>query len=101
MQISKYDYQLFTLMKPAVFTWCLIHVLRKASLKRGNTSKTNITADLCNCSVCSTQVTAGNPDPDFFQKFLKNTGILEDLEKAGISEGDTVRMYGLEFDYYK
>ena len=37
----------------------------------------------------------------FFQKFLKNTGILEDLEKAGISEGDTVRMYGLEFDYYK
>ena len=33
MQISKYDYQLFTLMKPAVFTWCLIHVLRKASLK--------------------------------------------------------------------
>lgn len=70
MQISKYDYQLFTLMKPAVFTWCLIHVLRKASLKRGNTSKTNITADLCNCSVCSTQVTAGNPDPDFFQKFL-------------------------------
>ena len=38
---------------------------------------------------------------DFFQKFLKNTGILDDLEKAGIHEGDTVRMYGLEFDYYK
>ena len=38
---------------------------------------------------------------DFFQKFLKNTGILADLEKAGIEEGDTVRMYGLEFDYYK
>lgn len=38
---------------------------------------------------------------EFFQKFLKNTGILEDLEKAGIEEGDTVRMYGLEFDYYK
>lgn len=37
----------------------------------------------------------------FFQKFLKDQGILEDLEKAGISEGDTVRMYGLEFDYYK
>ena len=36
----------------------------------------------------------------FFQKFLKDTGILDDLEKAGISEGDTVRMYGLEFDYY-
>lgn len=37
----------------------------------------------------------------FFQKFLKETGILEDLEKAGIQEGDTVRMYGFEFDYYK
>lgn len=38
---------------------------------------------------------------DFFQKFLKQTGILADLEQAGIQEGDTVRMYGLEFDYYK
>ena len=32
----------------------------------------------------------------FFQNFLKNTGILEELEAAGIQEGDTVRMYGLE-----
>ncbi|MCI8949484.1 MAG: GTPase ObgE [Lachnospiraceae bacterium] len=38
---------------------------------------------------------------DFFQKFLKDNGILDDLEKAGIQEGDTVRMYGLVFDYYK
>ncbi|QNM05791.1 GTPase ObgE [Qiania dongpingensis] len=38
---------------------------------------------------------------EFFQNFLKKTGILEDLEKAGIQEGDTVKMYGLEFDYYK
>ena len=38
---------------------------------------------------------------EFFQKFLKNTGILDDLEKEGIQDGDTVRMYGLEFDYYK
>ena len=37
----------------------------------------------------------------FFQKFLKESGILEDLEKAGIQEGDTVRMYGFDFDYYK
>ncbi|MBE7721220.1 GTPase ObgE [Lacrimispora indolis] len=37
----------------------------------------------------------------FFQKFLKDNGILEELEQAGIKEGDTVRMYGLEFDYYK
>ena len=38
---------------------------------------------------------------NFFQKFLKENGILEELEKAGIQEGDTVRMYGLVFDYYK
>ena len=37
----------------------------------------------------------------FFQKFLKEQGILQQLEEAGIEEGDTVRMYGLEFDYYK
>ena len=37
----------------------------------------------------------------FFQKFLKDSGILEQLEEAGIQEGDTVRMYGLQFDYYK
>lgn len=37
----------------------------------------------------------------FFQKFLKDTGILAKLEDAGIQEGDTVRMYGLQFDYYK
>ena len=28
----------------------------------------------------------------FFQRFLKGNGILEELEKAGIEEGDTVRM---------
>jgi GTP-binding protein len=37
----------------------------------------------------------------FFQNFLKDTGILEELEALGIQEGDTVRMYGLSFDYYK
>ncbi len=37
----------------------------------------------------------------FFQRFLKDTGILEELEAAGIQEGDTVRMYGLSFTYYK
>ncbi len=37
----------------------------------------------------------------FFQKFLREQGILDALEEQGISEGDTVRMYGLEFDYYK
>ena len=37
----------------------------------------------------------------FFQNFLKEAGILEKLEELGIREGDTVRMYGLTFDYYK
>lgn len=37
----------------------------------------------------------------FFQNFLKQNGILEQLEELGITEGDTVRMYGLSFDYYK
>lgn len=37
----------------------------------------------------------------FFQRFLKEQGILQELEDKGIQEGDTVRMYGLMFDYYK
>ena len=37
----------------------------------------------------------------FFQKFLKEQGILKELEKKGIQDGDTVRMYSLEFEYYK
>ena len=37
----------------------------------------------------------------FFQRFLKEGGVLEELEKAGIEEGNTVRMYGFDFDYYK
>ena len=37
----------------------------------------------------------------FFQKFLKEQGILDELTERGIEEGDTVRMYGNEFDYYK
>ena len=37
----------------------------------------------------------------FFQKFMKDTGILDELEEKGIQEGDTVRMYGFVFDYYK
>lgn len=37
----------------------------------------------------------------FFQRFLKEQGILAELEELGIQDGDTVRMYGNEFDYYK
>lgn len=38
---------------------------------------------------------------EFFQKFLKENGILDRLEELGIKDGDTVRLYGLKFDYYK
>ncbi|MGN0383140.1 MAG: GTPase ObgE [Eubacterium sp.] len=37
----------------------------------------------------------------FFQKFMKDNGILDELVKLGIQEGDTVKIYGHEFDYYK
>ena len=38
---------------------------------------------------------------EFFQKFLKNNGILDELEKIGIEEGDTVKMYGWQFEYFR
>lgn len=38
---------------------------------------------------------------DFFQKFMKDNGILDELEVLGIKDGDTVRIYYHEFDYYK
>lgn len=37
----------------------------------------------------------------FFQNFLKTSGILKQLENLGIKDGDTVRIYGFSFDYYK
>ncbi len=37
----------------------------------------------------------------FFQKFLADNGILDELEKLHIQEGDTVRMYGFKFEYYR
>lgn len=35
----------------------------------------------------------------YFQRALKNMGVIEALEKKGIQEGDTVKMEELEFDY--
>ena len=35
----------------------------------------------------------------FFQKFLKENEILDQLEKLGIKEGDTVRIGDIEFDF--
>lgn len=37
----------------------------------------------------------------FFQNFMKENGILDELEALGITDGDTVKIYGHEFDYYK
>ena len=37
----------------------------------------------------------------FFQNFLKDSGILKDLEKLGVEDGDTVKLYELQFDYYR
>ena len=36
----------------------------------------------------------------FFQKFMEENGINEKLKEMGISEGDTVKIYGWEFAYY-
>ncbi|MDR2648933.1 MAG: GTPase ObgE [Clostridiales bacterium] len=37
----------------------------------------------------------------FFQRYMREKGIIDALEAAGIIEGDTVRVAGLFFDYYK
>ena len=36
----------------------------------------------------------------FFQKFIKESGIHNDLIAAGIQEGDTVSIYGWDFEFY-
>ncbi|MBR2187079.1 MAG: Obg family GTPase CgtA, partial [Lachnospiraceae bacterium] len=37
----------------------------------------------------------------FFQKFMKDIGALDKLKEAGIEEGDTVKIYGFQFNYYE
>jgi len=37
----------------------------------------------------------------FFQNFMKEQGIIDELKQLGLSEGDTVKIYGHEFDYYE
>lgn len=36
----------------------------------------------------------------FFQRFIKESGIHDDLIAAGVKEGDTVRIYGWTFEFY-
>lgn len=38
---------------------------------------------------------------EFFQNFLKNNGMLGELEELGIEDGDTVEIYGWSFEYYR
>jgi obg family GTPase cgtA, C-terminal extension len=35
----------------------------------------------------------------YFDRSLRNFGIIDKLREKGCREGDTVRMYGLEFDF--
>lgn len=37
----------------------------------------------------------------FFQKFMEDNGIIDELKALGIKEGDTVKIYGWEFTYYE
>lgn len=40
-----------------------------------------------------------NESLQFFQNAIRKKGVIKALEKAGIAEGDPVRMYELEFDF--
>ena len=44
-----------------------------------------------------------NPDDyesmQYFQRVLRESGIIDELEKQGITDGDTVSVYDIEFDY--
>ena len=36
----------------------------------------------------------------FFQKFMEERGIIDELKALGIKEGDTVKLYGWEFEFF-
>ena len=46
-----------------------------------------------------------NPDDEesmrYFQRVLRSSGVIDQLERAGIREGDTVSIYDVEFDYVR
>ena len=37
----------------------------------------------------------------YFQKILRKSGVIDALEEKGIQEGQTVSIYGAEFEYYR
>lgn len=48
-----------------------------------------------------------NVDPDdyeslqYFQRVLQSSGIIDELERQGVQEGDTVSVFDIEFDYIR
>ena len=56
------------------------------------------------CEALEALVEKVNFDDDesfnFFQRNLKTLGVIDALEKAGVNDGDTVSLYGLEFDFW-
>jgi GTP-binding protein len=36
----------------------------------------------------------------YFQKVLRKRGIVDELKRLGVQDGDTVKMYELEFEYF-
>ena len=37
----------------------------------------------------------------YFQRMLRQSGIIDALEEKGIEEGDTVSIFGFQFDFVK
>ena len=37
----------------------------------------------------------------YFQKIMENNGVFDRLRKMGIQDGDLVKMYDLEFEFYE
>ena len=37
----------------------------------------------------------------YFDKMLRQSGLFDQLERMGIQDGDTVSMYGFEFEYQR
>ena len=36
----------------------------------------------------------------FFQKTMENEGVFDKLREMGIEDGDTVKIYEIEFEFY-
>ena len=38
---------------------------------------------------------------NFFQKYLREKGIIAALEEKGVKDGDTVSIYGFDFEFFQ